>query len=340
MLKARLSVCILLMISVSLALPTVSAELEPEDIRIESNGQHFQYGDQIDITIYGENNTTYRFYVEDKGYLLKMHYIPIWCNWSGIGRVSWIVNDTLAPRWHLAYIKLPNVTSNPTIEFKVDYTDEQMLDGFIETSNEMRKTDDEERFWIAIFLGLSVGLLISLGFFIVYKKLKPYNVRLGELIYHDKLDKMVLPWREDTTLERFVRKIVEGVKWGRIRNRMRRKQDKQPYSRNIETDINPPEKALQTLNSNKRYLAKKQKENKSLLASVSVTTKKLDALRGVPLEEMDLKAIAMKKNELLELRQKRAEVGTEINDTKKAIKSQKVLVKTLLKQERKGVFQR
>jgi hypothetical protein len=250
------------------------------------------------------------------------------------------VNDTLAPRWHLAYIKLPNVTSNPTIEFKVDYTDEQMLDGFIETSNEMRKTDDEERFWIAIFLGLSVGLLISLGFFIVYKKLKPYNVRLGELIYHDKLDKMVLPWREDTTLERFVRKIVEGVKWGRIRNRMRRKQDKQPYSRNIETDINPPEKALQTLNSNKRYLAKKQKENKSLLASVSVTTKKLDALRGVPLEEMDLKAIAMKKNELLELRQKRAEVGTEINDTKKAIKSQKVLVKTLLKQERKGVFQR
>jgi hypothetical protein len=44
-----------------------------------------------------------------------MHYIPIWCNWSGIGRVSWIVNDTLAPRWHLAYIKLPNVTSNPTI---------------------------------------------------------------------------------------------------------------------------------------------------------------------------------------------------------------------------------
>ncbi|MHA1962811.1 MAG: hypothetical protein ACW99U_21690, partial [Candidatus Thorarchaeota archaeon] len=87
----------------------------PEDIRIESNGQHFQYGDQIDITIYGENNTTYRFYVEDKGYLLKMHYIPIWCNWSGIGRVSWIVNDTLAPRWHLAYIKLPNVTSNPTI---------------------------------------------------------------------------------------------------------------------------------------------------------------------------------------------------------------------------------
>ncbi|MHA2264233.1 MAG: hypothetical protein ACXAEN_17710, partial [Candidatus Thorarchaeota archaeon] len=95
---------ILLMISVSLALPTVSAELEPEDIRIESNGQHFQYGDQIDITIYGENNTTYRFYVEDKGYLLKMYYFPIWCNWSGIGRVSWIVNDTLAPRWHLQLV--------------------------------------------------------------------------------------------------------------------------------------------------------------------------------------------------------------------------------------------
>ena len=337
MLKARLSVCFLLI--VSLALPLVSADpINPEDIRIESNGEHFQYGDQMDITIYGENNTTYRFFIEDKGYVLRMFYMPIWCNWSGIGRVSWIVNDTLAPRWHLAYIKLPNVTSNPTIEFKVDYTDEQLLNGFIETSNEMRETDKEELFWIVFWIASILIILILVNVAVLWKKILPVKVRLSDPIYDKTLGHTIRPWREYTKFERVLIFIANTLSRSHTKHKIRRKMVKTPYTRTIETDVHPPEKKKQSLDSKRKYLKKLIVEDRAILFKLTDAKARLTTLRAAPDITRDIQAIHMKEREVLELRTERASVGTKINEAKKTIKTQKSELMNLREEEQKGVF--
>lgn len=329
---------IVVLILIAMAITPVRA-MEPEDIRIESNGTRFQYGDVMKITIYGENNTTYRFFIEDKGYLLRMYYLPIWCNWSGIGKVSWVVNDSLQPRWHLAYIKLPNVTSNPTIEFKIDIDEVDLMNWFDDTSGEIKTTDKEEGFWNDFRITSVLVILVIVNFIVIWKKIIPHKVRVGKQIYDKKLGVMVRPFREYTILERLMIGIANKVKWGHTKHKMRRKQSKTPYhTRNIEGDINPPEKMKQKLDSKRRYLTKLEAENKALVFKLSDEKNKLEALRSAPDIERDIQAIHMKENEILKLRENWASVGTKINDTKKDIKIQEPELKKLYEEERKGVF--
>lgn len=347
--KARLSICFLLL--VSLALPLVSADpINPEDIKIESNGTHFQYGDTLRITVFGENNTTYRFYIEDKSYVLRMYYMEIWCNWSGVGTASRVLirpdkeprsdmEIRLQPRWHFAYIKLANVTSNnPSIEFVIDVTAQDILDGFIETSGDIKETDKEEGFWNDFRITSVLIILILVNIAVLWKKILPVKVRLGEPIYDKRLGMMVAPFRQYTKLERVLMGISDWFSSAHTRHKMKRKGLKTPYTRNIETDVFPPEKAKQLLDSMKKYLIKLEVENTALLKVISVEKAKLEELRAAPDVERDIQAIHMKENEIQELRAERAKKGTQINDTKKDIKNKEIGLKKLFEEEKKGVF--
>lgn len=350
------TICILLtafVVMILLAinsLPATAEPMAPEDIVIELNGEKFQYGDTLKVTIYGDNNTTYRFFIEDKSLFLRLKYIPIWCNWSGVGTASRTLikpDETpdpefelsLEPRWHIAYIKLPNVTSNPKIEFKVEYTQEDMYRMFLETSEDVKETDKEEGFWNTVRICFVLIILFIVGVIIAWKKIKPYKARLGEPKYDKKYGVMIRPFREYTLRERILIFIATTLKWGHIKHKMRRKQSKTPYhSRNIAGDTNPPEKMKQRLDSNKKYLKELEKQNTGLLNDITITRTKLDELRTAPEVEWDTRAIDMKERGLVDLREKRTDVGNKIIKTTKVIKTQEIELEKLMEEEGKGVF--
>ena len=350
------AVCILLMaiivmILLLLSTPANAEPMAPEDIKVELNGEKFQYGDTLRITIHGDNNTTYRFFIEDKSLFLRLKYIPIWCNWSGVGTASRTLIKpeetpdpefelSLLPKWHIAYIKLPNVTSgNPMVEFKVEYTQEDMYAMFLETSEDVKETDKEERFWTIVWIAFLIFILITINIAIVWKKIIPYNIRLHDPVYDKDLGQTVRPYEKYTKLETILIFIANKLAWSRTKRRMRRKQSKTTYhGRNITGDSNPPEKIKQKLDSNKHYLRKLENENKALLFLRNSHEGKLKALREAPEVERDIQAIHLKENEIGDLRTKRAEVGNKINETRKTIKTQEAELKKLMEEERKGVF--
>lgn len=346
--KGKLSILLILF---SLLIPSAVADpIAPEDIIIELNGERFQYGDTMRIKVYGDNNTTYKFYIEDKSYVLRMHYIPIWCNWSGIGTASRMIirpdeeprSDIelrLQPRWHNAYIKLPNVTSgNPMVEFKVELSQEEVLAIVLEGNEDEREMGEEQGFWNDVRIGFLIFILIIVNIAIVWKKIIPHRIRLFDPVYDKKLGQTVRPFQKYTKLERILIFISEKVRWGRTKSKMRRKQSKTTYPRNITSDINPPEKMKQALDSNKHYLKQLESENKAILFTLTGSQAKLEALREAPELERDIQAIHMKENEIAELRLERSRKGTRINDTKKTIKTQEAEVKKLMEEEKKGVF--
>ncbi|MHA2264234.1 MAG: hypothetical protein ACXAEN_17715 [Candidatus Thorarchaeota archaeon] len=172
----------------------------------------------------------------------------------------------------------------------------------------------------------------------MYKKIAPYKVRLGEPVYDVELGEFVRPFRSYTILERGLIGIVEFFTNARHKHRIKRKMVKTPYPRNIESDVFPPEKVKQKLDSNKHYLKELESEKDALLKEIATERVKLDRLNATHPVERDTRAIHMKVNHIKELRDERKLVLSKINHTKDTIDVQKADYNKRLEEEKKGVY--